>query len=244
MEEKVLKLGKMTSREIAAWLNLTYSTYAHNISKHLEKLEDFCKFTRIRGGVEIEEIWCKYCHKDFVAETHAKILAEIKRNPINTIVNLAHSTGFTQYQVSKTCNYCFGKMSRTSKTASGIMGMRSRSWGIKLADGNYRLLSEEELKLFKQCARDHFDWVEEMGTYFDEGTENMSLEEHQMVMTQLQQSFYENVIQRFEGAIGHKVVRVTVFEFARQFTLIGEDKEAADILEAELNKLGIYFERR
>ena len=98
MEEKVLKLGKMTSREIAAWLNLTYSTYAHNISKHLEKLEDFCKFKRIRGGVEIEEIWCKYYHKDFVAETHAKILAEIKRNPINTIVNLAHSTGFTQYR--------------------------------------------------------------------------------------------------------------------------------------------------
>lgn len=239
-----LHLGKMTGREIAEWLGISYKTYCKNPAKQLAKLEDFCLFTRVYGGVEITEIWYKYYHKNFVAETHAKVLAEIKQNPVNTIVSLAQATGFTRYQINKTCNLCFGKMSRASHTSSGIMGMRTRCWGVRLSEGSYRLLSDEEMTLFKQCARDHFDWVEEMGTYFDEGTENMSLEEHQMVMTQLQQSFYENVIQRFEGAIGHKVVRVTVFEFARQFTLIGEDKEAADILEAELNKLGIYFERR
>ena len=243
MNEATLRLGRMDGHEIAEWLRISYNTYKRNVTKHLEKLEDFCKFKRIRGGVEIEEIWCKYYHKDFVVETHAKILAEIKRNPINTIVNLAHSTGFTQYQVSKTCNYCFGKMSRTSKTASGIMGMRSRSWGIKLADGNYRLLSEEELKLFKQYARDHFDWVEEMGNAIDTCEEG-DIYDKANELERLKMSFYENVISRLEDNIGHRIIRVTIFEFAHQFTLIGEDKEAADILEAELNKLGIYFERR
>lgn len=243
MIEPILRLGKMDGREIAEWLKISYNTYKCNIAKHLEKLEDFCKFKRIRGGVEIEEIWCKYYHKDFVAETHAQILAEIRRNPVNTLVNLAHSTGFTQYQVSKTCNYCFGKMSRTSKSAQGIMGMRTRSWGIKLNDGNYRLLSEDELKLFKQYSRDHFDWVEEMGNATDACDEG-DVYDKADELERLKMSFYENVISRLETDIGQRVVRVTIFEFAHQFTLIGEDKEAADILEAELNKLGIYFERR
>lgn len=244
MQNLELHVGKMSGQEIAAWLGISYTTYRKRPKVYQERLADFCVFTPYRGGVEITEVWYKYYHKNFVAETHAKVLAEIRHNPVNTIVSLAQATGFTQYQINKTCNLCFGKMSRACRTSQGIMGMRTRCWGVRLPDGKYRLLSDEEMALFKKCAREHFDWVEEMGTYFDEGAESMSLEEHQMVMTQIQQSFYENVIARFEDAIGYRVVRVTIFEFAHQFTLIGEDKEAADILEAELNKLGIYFERR
>ena len=133
-------------------------------------------------------------------------------------------------------------MSRVSKTASGIMGMRSRSWGVKLTDGNYRLLSEEEMVLFKQCAHDHFDWVEEMGNAVD-ASEEGNIYDKANELERLKMSFYENVISRLEDNIGFRIVRVTIFEFAHQFTLIGEDREAADILEAELNKLGIYFEK-
>ena len=31
-----LKLGKMTSREIAEWFNIGYNRYSHNIAKYLD----------------------------------------------------------------------------------------------------------------------------------------------------------------------------------------------------------------
>lgn len=33
-----LKIGKMTSREIAKWLGISYNTYRNDIDKYLEKV--------------------------------------------------------------------------------------------------------------------------------------------------------------------------------------------------------------
>lgn len=55
-QEKHLKLGKMTSAELADWFNITSSTYTHNRKKKLEELKIFADFEKIYNGVNITNI--------------------------------------------------------------------------------------------------------------------------------------------------------------------------------------------
>ena len=52
-----LHLGKMTGQELAQWFNIVYTTYKRNPSKYIAKLDDYCKYTPVRGGAIIEEIY-------------------------------------------------------------------------------------------------------------------------------------------------------------------------------------------
>jgi len=51
-----LHLGKMTSKELAEWFGIAYSTYRKTTKKKLEILKAYCEYTRVRGGVEISKI--------------------------------------------------------------------------------------------------------------------------------------------------------------------------------------------
>ena len=52
-----LILGKMTSKQLAQWFGVLPSTYSHNIPSYLSRLEDYCKFEKVYGGVIISEIY-------------------------------------------------------------------------------------------------------------------------------------------------------------------------------------------
>lgn len=52
-----LHLGKMSGQELAQWFNIVYTTYKRNPSKYIAKLDDYCKYTPVRGGVIVEEIY-------------------------------------------------------------------------------------------------------------------------------------------------------------------------------------------
>ena len=44
MEKPKLKLGKMTGKEIATWLGISYGTYSNNPAKQLSKLNFYCSY--------------------------------------------------------------------------------------------------------------------------------------------------------------------------------------------------------
>lgn len=98
MESVKLHIGKMTSREIAAWLGISYKWYSNSKIKQLRKVEDFCRFNEYRGGIEIYEIF-------------------------NTYANIANIAGVTPYQAAKSAKKffgpCFGE--------DGLMGWRQVS---------------------------------------------------------------------------------------------------------------------
>ena len=52
-----LHLGKMSGQELAQWFNIAYTTYKRNPSKYIAKLDDYCKYSPVRGGVIVEEIY-------------------------------------------------------------------------------------------------------------------------------------------------------------------------------------------
>ena len=55
MEE--LKIGKVTSKELASWFGYAYSTFRKKSKQLLEELEDYALFEKIYGGVVIKEIY-------------------------------------------------------------------------------------------------------------------------------------------------------------------------------------------
>lgn len=51
-----LKLGKMTSKEVAAWFGISYGAYRNNKEEKLGELADYADFEEIYGGVRINKI--------------------------------------------------------------------------------------------------------------------------------------------------------------------------------------------
>ena len=80
---KELRLGKMTSKEIAEWLGITYNTYKKNVKKHLEKLDGFCDFEQIRGGINVKEIYISIYDKNLSKKVECMIIIG-GRNSSNT----------------------------------------------------------------------------------------------------------------------------------------------------------------
>lgn len=152
----------MSSKEIAQWLNISYSTYKRQSYKYLEKLKDYCEFTRIHGGVIISKIIIDEYYGNLSKQIIQDYLEEISsgKNTLSSIAgmtrkfqkykqeykNISFST--LQYQLGKTGKICFGKTNYSPYIEhQGAYGYRQAIWGIKLNDFNeYRYLTEEEQK--------------------------------------------------------------------------------------------------
>ena len=71
MEKPKLKLGKMTGKEIATWLGISYGTYSNNPAKQLSKLNFYCSYypllkiyfiqaqgTALRASAQKNSVFC------------------------------------------------------------------------------------------------------------------------------------------------------------------------------------------
>ena len=74
-----LKLGKMTSRELAEWFGVSYRSYTHKISKYLDELDLFCDFEKVYGGVIIKEIFDPIYSKNVNKKDQELFLKELDR---------------------------------------------------------------------------------------------------------------------------------------------------------------------
>lgn len=156
-----LKLGKMSSKEIAAWFNIKPTTYSHNIALYLDKLDNYCDFEKIYGGVIIKEIYEPVYDKNTNFSDEQICTEEIKRcvteqNGLATIIGMANKAikegkmtnqRTARRRISKAATSLFG--SAKELTSEGKIGTREQVWGIKLDNYNhYRDFTEEERKRF------------------------------------------------------------------------------------------------
>ena len=74
-----LKIGKMTSKELAQWINVSYGTYTHNIDKYLSIIEDYCDFEKVYGGIVVKEIYIEEYDKSLSLKDEKIYLKEIER---------------------------------------------------------------------------------------------------------------------------------------------------------------------
>lgn len=156
-----LKIGKMTSKELAEWMGIKYPTYRKNIKGRLEYLKHFAEFEEIYGGVIITKIYIEEFVKN-ISDDDTFFNNEIDRcvkeqegfASLAGIANIAKkeeeykdlSDSQIRRRMSSAGKRNYGKY---GDPIGGMKGIREREWAIKIDDYNhYRPLSEEEYNTF------------------------------------------------------------------------------------------------
>lgn len=162
-----LRLGRMTTKELAAWMGIKYNTFRVNSEKRYTLLEQYCSYTKEYGGVNIQEIY-EYEFKGDLKRQYAKIYLEEAmeaENHLTTTLGMARKVkkerphcqelkvNTLRNSLSKGGNEIFGKTNFPDDRFAykGPYGYREYVWGVKLSDYNqYRYLTEEEEKRFDE----------------------------------------------------------------------------------------------
>lgn len=238
-----LKLGKMKSQEVAAWLGISYNTYRNNIDKNLSKLEPFCEFEKVYGGIIVKEIIIEEYDKNLQFNDDKLYLTEIKRcikeqDGLSTVSGMARKfVQAKQYNSERTArrratrsrNILFGNDKNICST--GIAGSREYVWAIKLDDYNhYRLMTEEEEERFNKiieiCYSSNPEKIKRAALLEEayRKSETMSKEEYFEERERLGLNVFKECIFQFRDETGLIVVHCSRHELMQDFTLSPEDK--------------------
>lgn len=162
-----LKLGLMTTEEMAEWFGVKKKTYTNQIAAYLKKLKPYAEFERVRGGVEIKKIYFEEYIKNYKFVDALYLNKEIERciteqDGLASIAGVARKARkeypelqlLSERQIEKrfsaVANVHYGDYSLFSR---GKTGTREREWAIKIDDYNhYRALSPEEYELLAELA--------------------------------------------------------------------------------------------
>lgn len=243
-----LKLGKMTSKELAAWFGVKSTTYSHNISSFLEKLAPYAQFTKIYGGVIIEEIFIETYNKDLIRSLDKIFVDEVinandKLSTISGIVRKYESKipGVSQSalrkQFTESRDKLFGKTRSEEIKTRGIVGSREYVWAIKINDHNkYRFLTPKEEELFDalivsvygKLDADKVKGAAMLEKMYRE-SDTMTKEEYFALRERNGYDFFNSVIKQFKEITGYQIVHANKYEVEWDFDL-PEDEQAYKIM--------------
>ena len=167
-----LKLGKMTSKEIAEWFGLSYGAYRNSKKEKLGELSDYADFDEIYGGVLIKKIrgggsYLKEGRKQKEIVFNA-FDEEWNENGLDTCSNVAikiYDKHKNELKIAENTTYNYTIEARNEKYgkpfgADGKLGNCRYIWvkasdqpdGTKLLE----LFNEEEEKIKKELMNKYF----------------------------------------------------------------------------------------
>ena len=223
-----LKMGFMSSREIAAWMEISYNTYKNNIKKKLEYLTNFATFEQVRGGVIIKEIFIPNYIKR-ISNDDSLYLEEIRacKDGLSSILGMVRKIkkekeefknikeNSLRYRLTQAGNRTFGKTS--DENAEGIYGTRHYVWAIKVDDFNkYRFMTLEEQQIYIEIRSKYIknkeEEVERLALLKDayNSKEISALEYIEKSFECV--DFFGEVIVEFKARTGLQIVRATEHE--------------------------------
>lgn len=239
-----LKLGKMTTKELAEWFGISYGRFRNIKKQKLEELKNFCFYEEIYGGVNIQAIINPIYEKELnqIREIYQQGFEELKQ-PIDTVSHINEQI-YEKY---------FNKLPTLSSAASGYhyaIEVRNANYGVpfksngskghcyylwcKMEEQNgkqyYIQFTEEEEKVKQNLLKKHFGTNEEKDLLIAEMVHNgeISKEDAYDIMMEyrnLNGQGFMSFLKALEKEIGAKVVKATKFEEILYFD--EKDKPAA-----------------
>lgn len=225
-----LRLGKMSSREIAEWMGITYGTYKNSSQKRLEYLKNFAKFTPCYGGVIIEEIYLDTFVKD-VSEDDKVYVNEIKQcnEGLSSVAGMIRKLKLenkeykdisedTLYRrMSKAGNRTFGKT--IEKDSKGTHGNRHYVWAIRVDKYNhYRRMTEAEKVIYQQLLSEYCDDKKTQEQVEQDALVLDAFKNHEITAQEYAEyklyscNFFTEVVGKFKEQTGYLLVRTTKHE--------------------------------
>ena len=245
-----LKLGKMTSKEIAEWLGISYNSYKNHVDKHLQKLNTFASYTKVYGGVIIDEIYISEYDKTLDERIDKIFIEEVMtaKDNLTTIAGLARKYAdaeqMSEKQLSrvfaKSRNKLFGAIVKDNLKASGLIGSREVVWAIKVNNYNsYRFLTPEEDNIFDLLISKVYGNLNPKtikgAALLEKVFENsdMTKEQYLAIKNNSGFNFFTIVIAGFKEATGLQLVHANLYEIdlGYDYTEIQTDQEYKKKLE-------------
>lgn len=223
-----LKLGKMSSKELAEWFGISYTTYRRNPKKYLEKLHKYADYNTVYGGVEITCIHMSKYSKHCEAAENDLYLDEIKNcnDGLSTLSGMSNKLirDHEEYKdmsdravirrLSFSRNFLFGNP--RVDFDKGSAGTCEYKWAVKLDNYNsFRQLTAEEEELFNQIIANVYgeapDKVKEEALLLDIFLNtDMSKEEYQRQREYIgKRGLFAECLDRFYMETGYRIVRAT-----------------------------------
>lgn len=240
-----LKVGKMSSRELAQWFDKSYGSFRNKSDQYLELLRDYCDYEKIYGGVNITKVYCSTYNKDQNKTLHLDIIKYLldSPTPITGINAMAEKLGYSRYAVRKACNYCFGGGSRTIK---GIVGSKKRIWAVKTVNSEdldnikyeYRELTADEKQKLHEYASAHYNLLDEMSNAFDILEESEDAAEVVERLEAKKKEYYDEVLGKLSSELEGWVVRATIYKIGDREYICTTEQEYSECLREELRRLG------
>lgn len=239
-----LKLGKMTTKELAEWFGMSYGAFRNAKKKKMEELENFCCYEEVYGGIEVTAIinptYTKNSQK--IREIYQQGFEEL-RQPIDTVSHINNQI-FDKY-----CD----QLTTLSSPESGYryaIEVRNAHYGIpfkgngtkghcyylwcKVEEKNgeqfYVQFNEEEEKIKQELLKKYFGTNVEKDLLIAEMVTmgEISKEDAYDIMMEyrnLSAKGFMGFLKALEAEIGSKVVKATKFEEVLYFD--EKDKPAA-----------------
>ena len=230
-----LRLGNMKNAELAEWFNITSKTFENSRKKYLCKLETFAKFTLVRGGVFIEDIFIDTYIKNL--DDDVKIYLEEVRKAEDNITSISGISECLLLQEEFndiSLDTMRGRMRRAGikafgntidEDSKGLYGSRRYVWAIKLYDkpNHYRYMTQEEENIFDQYLSGYYlsepQRIKKMASLEEafKNSSSMTKEEYFKEKDQLNLNLFYDVISQFKKATGLQVVHATAHEIDLQY---------------------------
>ena len=231
----MLKLGKMTSRELAAWLGISYNSYKNNIPKYLKIIEDYCEYEKVYGGIIVKEIYIDTYDKTMSFKDDDLYLKEIeqcieKQNGLATIAGMSRkyveegaydNESTARKRLTRSGKRLFGEI-KDKLQGEGVIGIREYVWAIKVGDYNqYRLMTQEEEeildKIIQSCYMIEPYKIKQAGLLDDMLRKNeIKVEEYFSERDRLDLNGFTDCLFQFYGETGERLVRTTRHELKIQ----------------------------
>lgn len=228
-----LRLGKMSSKEIAEWMGITYGTYKNSSQKRLEYLKNFAKFTPCYGGVMIEEIYLDTFVKN-ISEDDKVYVNEIKQcnEGLSTVAGMIRKLKLkneeykdisedTLYKrMSKAGDRTFGRT--VEQDSKGTCGSRHYVWAVRVDKYNYyRRMTEEEEIIYKQLLNEYCDDEKTQEQIEKDALVLDAFKNHEITAEEYAEyklyscNFFTEVVGKFKSRTGFLLVRTTKHELDR-----------------------------
>lgn len=176
-----LKIGKMTSKELAEWFNVTPKSFTNSRLKKLEILKEYADYEVIRGGVIINKIYepafVKKSSKNYEIVKNA--FEEVwNDNGIDTCKNVsdkiskAHKNELT---IQGSTAYNYTRASRNELYGKPFISFGSKGscqyiWAKETEDG-YVPFNEEEKAIYDKLKVEYFGDATEKQIFVNEMVE-------------------------------------------------------------------------
>lgn len=235
---KELKLGKVSTKELAEWFGIAYGTLRNTKKKRLLELNNYCDFIENGKGIKVKEIYFPKYDKGYAKDDEV-YLREVKASNehISSIAGIARKlknfdedySDLSVRQIERRmCKAGVRAFGVTSSIEYGEYGSREYVWAIKINNYNkYRHLTEKEDEIFSKLILDYYsnketiDLVKKsllLDMQFAE-EESMTKEEYLRINKVCGYDFYQTVIRKFKETTGEQLVRGTYHE------LFGDEEE-------------------